>query len=359
MKIQDFAQDLEKQNYEKVYELIQKECIKMFEKLADLKQIEIEKNENEDIDTYLNRIKFRFENQSARFRDVMTLCSLLQEWYFDHSCDVLKMTHLQRLETIINVYNRLEYELEEYLKVEERVKKEGFENLVEKRKKELITLFKEMLEYKNKKYDITWDFERWLDQIFLYYNYYKDYICQVSDCLRHSSVTYDFEAQPVEVNDTEKIIILEEFYETLIFEGDDYKCNAHHYRDFDLEEGQTLRDLKKAEEEKIKNLFKEMLDYLNVEYDSDYFGVLKNLVCEHYPYYESTLRFLTSSYYLMNATYIDMLDSMENFYERAKNEYKNHEANMKEYEKNKKEEDEALEQLIQLENGEILIDDDL
>ena len=54
-----------------------------------------------------------------------------------------------------------------------------------------------MLEYKNKKYDMTWDFERWLDQILLYYNYYRDYICDVSDCLRFRSITFDIEEQPV------------------------------------------------------------------------------------------------------------------------------------------------------------------
>ena len=46
MKIEDFSQDLNDKNYDKVYDIVQKECIKLFKKIADLKQIDINQKDH-------------------------------------------------------------------------------------------------------------------------------------------------------------------------------------------------------------------------------------------------------------------------------------------------------------------------
>ena len=144
-------------------------------------------------------------------------------------------------------------------------------------------------------------------------------------------VEFDIEENVMRIDEIESLIIVNDFIEELTCEGDDYKRYANYYRDFELEEGQEFRDLYNQELEKFKKLFKDMLDFRNIEYDKneDRFDILKDLVMKYYPYYYGMLFHLISP--RPNVTYIQELSSMEDVYERMSGEYKNHEENLIKY----------------------------
>ena len=77
--------------------------------------------------------------------------------------------------------------------------------------------------------------------------------------------------------------MLDSFYDLLTYKDTDYKEFANYYRDFELKDGETYKDLYDREKEKLRKLFMEMLDFLDVSYPSDDFDSLTSLIREHYP----------------------------------------------------------------------------
>lgn len=177
-----------------------------------------------------------------------------------------------------------------------------------------------MLEYKNKKYDNKWNFEQFIDVISQNYNSYSEELNYVKEAMNFKMINYRDEEEPICVNEIEIVIFIDDLYNILTYKSDDYKNYANFYRDFELKEGQTYEDLYELEEEKFVQLFKEMLDFINVKYEEDDFIKLKWKVIENYPHYREILLHLISNN--PNTTYIKKLDYMENVYEKIKSGYK-------------------------------------
>ena len=309
-----------------------------------MKKIELEEKENLE-DTFFN-IKYRFEKESASFREFIYLMKALSEWncediYEEDLIDLEELigeekiwfedrknqltplqTKEEKIVHLIRMYNRIIFELKQYKEIEEEIKENGYEKLIEKRKEKLMQIFKEMLEYKNKKYDETWNLRQFAEKISQYYNIYSDDLWNAVSAANMGSVQYDIEEDSILINEVESIMFVDDFYNLVTCEGDDYKENANYYRDFELEEGQTFSDLYKLEIEKFKKLFKAMLDYRNIEYDKNDNTLynLKSKVIENYPYYASMLFHLTSPN--PNITYIQELNSMEDVLIECCNYYK-------------------------------------
>ena len=172
----------------------------------------------------------------------------------------------------------------------------GYKVLKDRLVDKLIVIFKEMLDYKHKKYEETWNFKEFADKISQYYNLFSGYLNDCVNAIYYGTYTYDIEEDSVSMNSVERIMVLEEFYDRLTYSDDAWKKDANFYRDFDLEEGQTLKDLFDLECEKFCELFREMLDYRDFDYDKEekYLDFLKRDVIEVYPFYEDSLRFLIS-----------------------------------------------------------------
>lgn len=354
--IKNYEDALQKEDYESIYIEIVNKSIELANKLAKIKNIELDSKE--DLEDKLYTIKFAFNRESASFRGIIYLMKDLIEWYCDdiyeeeifldyeeilgeenkEEEDSEKSEKLTPIETkeqkilrYMRRYNLIVYELEQYYSIEKEINENGYDKLIEQRKEKLIQVFKEMLEFKNKEYDENWNLQQFAEKISQYYNFYSEELWNTISAANMGSVSYDIEEDSIRINEVESIMFVDDFLEELTNEDDDYKKYANFYRDFELEEGQSFKDLYNKEIEKFIKLFKDMLDYRNIEYNKDEksFDKLKWKVMEYYPYYHAMLFHLISPN--PNTTYIQELDSMENVYETISNEYKNHEENLIKY----------------------------
>jgi len=193
-----------------------------------------------------------------------------------------------------------------------------FEDEIEKIGKikyQLIELFKEMLAFKKKEYNEKWTFEEWLDMIDTNYHFYHEEILKIN------------------LNEKQEIDNLIRLYEILKEEGNDYTKYAYYYRDYILENGQTYEKLYQGLKQKFILLFKEMLNEVKEMYDQNIcdFDDLKVKVIDQYPFYFDTLMHLDVMISNKDTTYIELLNSMENIYDKISKSYKNREELLKKY----------------------------
>ena len=191
-----------------------------------------------------------------------------------------------------------------------------------------------MLDYKNKSYDDKWSFEEWIEVIDKYYHFYHDTLertlTQIQSNTLCRSIYMDYQVY-IKTDDVENLIALDDLYCELDPETGDYKDFADFYEDIELEEGQTYEDLYNEKIEKLIGLFKEMLDYINVEHEENSFEVLKALIRDNFPYYGDNLISLSVMMSNPTETYISLLSRMDSVFNYFAKTYKNHEENLKKY----------------------------
>ena len=334
IKLEDFQKDLDARKYDDVYKKLVDISLKLVEEIIKKKNIKLpSKSRGRD---YLYDIEYAFERQSATFQSVKYLMRFFLEWGIDYEDDPLYHTPEEVLESCVREYNRIISELNRYEKIEEEIKEKGYEKIKDEKIQKLIALFKKMMEYKNKKYDENWTFEKWIEEINMCYHYYNDSLMETLNQVKYGSIDREVEADYEEViatDEVENIMCLEDLYYELNYPDGDYKHFANFYREFELKEGQTYEDLYNLEKEKFVKLFKEMLDFVNVKYDTDDFYKLRSLVKEAYPYYYEIFKTWNVSSSMPKTTYIKELNYMEDIYNNFSKTYKNHEENMKKYKK--------------------------
>ena len=334
IKLEDFQKDLDARKYDDVYKKLVDISLKLVEEIIKKKNIKLpSKSRGRD---YLYDIEYAFERQSATFQSVKYLMRFFLEWGIDYEDDPLYHTPEEVLESCVREYNRIISELNRYEKIEEEIKEKGYEKIKDEKIQKLIALFKKMMEYKNKKYDENWTIEKWIEEINMCYHYYNDSLMETLNQVKYGSIDREVEADYEEViatDEVENIMCLEDLYYELNYPDGDYKHFANFYREFELKEGQTYEDLYNLEKEKFVKLFKEMLDFVNVKYDTDDFYKLRSLVKEAYPYYYEIFKTWNVSSSMPKTTYIKELNYMEDIYNNFSKTYKNHEENMKKYKK--------------------------
>ena len=341
LNLEDYKYQLNKKEYEQIRNEIANKSIELAIKIAKIKNIELDLKEN--LEDKLFDIKFTFNREIASFRGMIYLMNDLINWNCEDIYEEVLFedeeveertpieTSEEKIQRYINRYNRILAELKQYQDIENEIKEIGYSQMLEQRKEKLIQLFKGMLEYKHKEYNENWDFKQFAEKINQYYNIYSDSLWNAVSASYMSSVEFDIEEDSIPINEIESIMFLDDFYNELTCKDDDYKNYADFYTDFELEDGQTFRDLYNLEIKKFIELFKDMLDFQNIEYDKNDNNLerLKWKVMKVYPYYHAMLFRLISSD--PNVTYIQELDSMERVYNRIANEYKNHEENLLKY----------------------------
>ncbi len=213
--------------------------------------------------------------------------------------------------------DKLSKQVINYNKISKEIAANDFEDILDDKISILKKIYKEMLKYKNKKYDPTWSFKELSTIVSNYYNYYYDsiniaYQIAISNTIYNKK--YDYE---IEITNTERIILLEETINRI---KDDYKNHAYDYQDFELEENQTYEDLLDLEDLKYEELYKEILDYHNIDYDDN--DNIEELAIVYYPPLKDILNIVHSAS-LHSGTYIDILDTMEKYYNKIRDNYKN------------------------------------
>ena len=279
LKEEDFKKEMENKDYDSIYKVMAEKSIELVKKIAKVKKIELPK-----IDLYNERVFDEideiFKSNSIYFGSIETLMWTFCRWEDDY----LKESKEQKIKTSIGLYNKSLLRLEEYEKEKEKIDENGYKKLKEEEIDKIILLFKEMMQYKNKKYDDNWDFNSWLDAISENYNYFHSEIVDIYDIYYYGHVDRYMDGEEViDVDKVEEILFYEQFY---YFLETDYKEHAYDFIDIELKEGQTYKDVYGEEKEKLAKLFKEMLDFINVKYDNKTFESLRIRVCKEYPWYE-------------------------------------------------------------------------
>ena len=346
LKEEDFKEEMESKDYDSIYKVIVEKSIELVRKIAKVKKIKLPKIDLDD-ESIFDEIDEIFKSNSIYFGSIETLMWNFSRWEDDY----LNESKEQKIKTSIRLYNESLVRLGEYETIKQKINENKYENLKKEKVDKIIALFKEMMQYKNKKYDVNWDFNDWLDVINEKYNYFHSEIVDLYDIYYYGHVDRYMDGEEViDVDEVEEIFYYDQIF---YFLKSDYKEHAYDFIDIELKEGQSYQDVYNEEQEKLAKLFKEMLDYINVRYDSETFEGLRPRVCEEYPWYEERLRFLYSSMGMSWTTYIELIDDMEKLYSYLEKDYKNIEENKKEYEDKKREEREKN----ALDEDEVIFDD--
>ena len=334
IKIEEFQEYIDKGKLNIVFDKIADKSIDLIKKIATMKGFSLEETENiEDRETLFYYFEKLFEENSAYFQAIPNLMRNFAIWNIE-LIDGLGETKEEKIEMYIQGYNLIIYELEEYEFIKNEIQKKGYEKLKNQKIKKLISAFKEMLDYKNKSYDDKWSFEEWIEVIDKYYHFYHDTLertlTQIQSNTLCRSIYMDYQVY-IKTDDVENLIALDDLYCELDPETGDYKDFADFYEDIELEEGQTYEDLYNEKIEKLIGLFKEMLDYINVEHEENSFEVLKVLIRDNFPYYGDNLISLSVMMSNPTETYISLLSRMDSVFNYFAKTYKNHEENLKKY----------------------------
>ena len=330
IKIEDYQSDIKQGNYEKIMDIIESRALDLIKEIAAEQNIELSLENNANKEKKYYAIIRCFDGNNSYFESVSALMDMFLDWYSDNE---LKLYGEKSMVTIcIRLYNRVLSSFEKYQKAKAQICEKGYDVLKQQKIDRLIQLFKEMLTYKKAGDD--WDFYKCIEVMECKYHFYHEEFVNILDAIYIGSITKKFEDSrydSIDVDCVEVILMLDSFYDLLTYKDTDYKEFANYYRDFELKDGETYKDLYDREKEKLRKLFMEMLDFLDVSYPSDDFDSLTSLIREHYPYYFDTMVSLKVTLADPKSTYIVELNDMEDIYESFSKNYKRHDEFMKKY----------------------------
>ena len=278
-------------------------------------QIIKEKNINMDKYSYIDS---EYERIYHMFYYDVNLCSdikyLIKELGIEYDTS---NTSNDDIENWIFSYNSLVDEFNYYLDVKKEVEIYGFENVYDKLLEDLKTLMKEMLDYKNKTYDDNDKLIKLLKKVEQYYNYYILTISDLHSALVGYAEGENIDEQPKRLNNIERIIKVRANYNYL---KKNYKENAFIYRDYDLEEGESFSNLYIKYLDRSYDLYREMLDFLKVEYDNKKPPIFViDKVKKYYPFYIDYIDDNNKPYF---NPYAALLTRMDEYYEIMSKNYK-------------------------------------
>ena len=327
----DLKKCLDLKDEEKIYQFLFDKVLELGRIIIDEKGIKLEDYYKDTKESELYHIQEDIYYKSIWFESYRTLADWVKYRLEDDILD-------EKVKNIVKVYNELVDELDEYNQQKERIKKEGFEKLDKKLKDGLREIFCKMLDYKKRKYNKEASLPELIEELVLCYSDYKwlfddTYTMLKSRMIYRNTMRDDF--WTIHADNVEYISNLEFTYKYFAEDENSYKDYQQFYEDITLKEGQTLKDLCNEEREKMKQLFIEMLEFLNVEIkDRESFTSLELLVKKHYPFYYSN--FITM-FGTCNYSYIDTIHVWKSNYDYFKRTYKNHKEMLKRYVKDEEE----------------------
>ena len=335
VSLKDYEKEIQEKNYEIIYKDIVNKSIELVKEIGKIKEFELP--ETEETTTLLESIKCYFEEKVNYWKSVIELMSELMEWESDDR--FIAPTEKEKLKLIFSPYNRAVRTLNEYKEIKKEIEAKGFEIILKERKEKVIRLYIEMLNYKNKTYNKKWDIEEFTPIMDHYYNFYHHEFSSLRNAIFCDHIRNYDEEELVRLDDVERIMSIDGDYEILLptDKNKGYKEFAYKYRDFELKEGQTYKNLYILKRKKLIELFKKMLEFVgeNDFVNENDYDKLKDKVIEKYPFYYSKLG-INYNHYGIERTWIEILSDLEDVYEELSSDYKNREENLKRYEELKK-----------------------
>lgn len=327
----DLKKCLDLKDEEKIYQFLFDKVLELGRIIIDEKGIKLEDYYKDTKESELYHIQEDIYYKSIWFESYRTLADWVKYRLEDDILD-------EKVKNIVKVYNELVDELDEYNQQKERIKKEGFEKLDNELKNGLKEIFCKMLDYKKRKYNKESSLLELIEELELCYSDYKWLFDDTYTMLKHRIVyrnTMRDDFWTITADDVEYISNLEFAYKYFAEDENSYKNYQQFYEDITLKEGQTLKDLCDEEREKMRQLFIEMLEFINVEIENkESFTSLELLVKKHYPFYYSNF---VTMFGTCNYSYIDTIHVWKSNYNYFKRTYKNHKEMLKKYVKDEEE----------------------
>lgn len=337
----NFKKCLELEDEEKIYQFLFDKIFELGEVIIETKGIKRDEEASfikQDKEAKLYRISEDIYYNSIWFDSFRHLCDRVLYWNTVDMDGNPDETIEEKVKLIVKIYNELIDDLEEYKHQKARIEKEGFEKLENELKEGLRDIFCKMLDYKSRKYKEDATLLELIKELILCYSDYKwlfdDTYTMLKDRIIYRSTMRD-DSLTIHADRVEYISNLEFTYKYFAENEDSYKNYQQFYEDITLKEGQTLKDLCDEEREKMKQLFIEMLEFINVEIENkESFTSLEVLVKKHYPFYY--LNFVTM-FGTCNYSYIDTIHVWRSNYDYFKRTYKNHKEMLEKYVKDEEE----------------------
>ena len=339
MELKDFKKEIQEKDYDKVYDIIVQKDIELIKKISKIKNIDITmgKYGSQDLGAELYHYYAIFREESGMFKYIQYVIFKLDKYFYEPLDEY--DTPLQRIESYINDYNNLQKLIDTYEEERENLKGKSIIDIRNDYRDKYTELFKEMLDYKKKTYPKNITFNELLEKVYISYYYFAEEFENIERAIEEGYIqddSYDEEYYINKDDDPVEIVHYLSMTYKNIKDNDYYKSVANFYHEFELKDGETYEDLYKREKNKIKDIFKEMLDYKKVSYnDKDTYNSLFNKVEETYPYLKDVLYGLYSNY--NDKSYITILDRMVNIEETLLRRYKNYDKEMIEYQKSQQE----------------------
>ena len=356
VNIEEYQEYIEKKDYDSIKDNILEKIVKLAYDILSKKNIDFYNYEDEEckiykLDKNANDEKKYFKLERLFDYDIYicTDIAYLIKWLttnYDRR-DIEK----SNVESWIRLYNEMVEEYDNYLEYRSYVEKRDSKEIFKEYREKIEKLLKEMLDYKKKPYREDIRLNDLFKKCELYYAYYIMYLDDLQRALggwSRNEFMYNVPSKTLDI--TEKYMKIEYLYNYL---KNNYKENAFIYRDFDLEDGEEISDLIGKQIHKFDSLCKEMLEFLNVEYDDEATPhQIKCQMLDYYPYYKELIDEAEKRRVGFDPT-IALLSRMEDVYDKIKATYKNHDEDIKKYIPPKKEEDTNVDDLYIDEEDEI------
>jgi len=303
----------------KAYKYLFSQIYNLGKQICKLKNLEYSGNtKEEELESMAEEIYY----ESFSFELFYNLQNELSRW--DNTKERLEEKKIH----ISTIYNNLVDEINSYNDVFRQIKQEGFENLKKKADDELRNALNIMLEYKKRKFDKNASLIKLLEEIDLCYHdlhwiYTTTFQILTRNCIYRD--TPKDEQWPIEVDEVEYILDLNETVFYLIYGEENYKDYEQYFDDIFLEEGQTIEDLYKEKRENLKKLYIEILKYRKVKIKDEDFYRLQLQVMEEYPFFIDVINVLNYE----TESYVEKINTLNSCYIAIKNRYKNYEEELK------------------------------
>ena len=235
--IKDYKDALQKEEYESIYSEIVNCSIELANKIAKIKNIEL--NTKEDLEDKLYAIQFAFNRECASFRGIIYLMKNLIEWNYEDEVEdeidiefgdeeldsivlnnsmpiPLLYTKEEILKNCMKTYNKILDELDTYYRIENEIKKYNYEKLLKQKKDNLIRIFKDMLEYQKIDYKSNWNLQQFAEKIKQNFSYYSDEISNILLAINSNKIYREDEEEFIPINKIEILMLIDDFCDELI-----------------------------------------------------------------------------------------------------------------------------------------------
>jgi len=322
LKQKDYQEYINKKDYHSIRDDILKKTLEFVNIILKEKKINLD-----DYDYYADM----YERICHIFYKEIDLCYdlyYLVKWLvIEYEPDKIDKEDVSRW---IRIYNETVGEYNDYLKAKKEIEEVGADKIFKEYKDKIILLCKEMLDYKNKPYEDNYTLAKFLDKIKQYYGYHTNDIYNLRNALAGFTEGANIEEDNKTLNNPERLIAIRSIYNYI---KNSYKSHAFLYLDFDLEENETFSDLHIKMLQEKYDLYREMLDYINVEYkENEIPASLENKVIENYPYYKKLIKDEDHEWY---NPYPASLTRLRETIDIMRNGYKNHDEDLKNYNEKK------------------------